>query len=101
MFGLSLSGLNVFLYKVNISAFQYKAAVHNIDAIRNLAKTAIAGIGQTGKTVTEERNEIKSGLDDILKYVMDMLKQRINDQIDALEDAKDAFVPTHSRPVLT
>lgn len=79
------------LAQLGLSEDQYKAAVHNIDAIRNLAKTAIAGIGQTGKTVTEELNEMKSGLDDILKYVMDMLKQRINDQIDALEDAKDAY----------
>lgn len=79
------------LAQLGLSEDQYKAAVHNIDAIRNLAKTAIAGIGQTGKTVTEELQEMKSGLDDILKYVMDMLKQRINDQIDALEDAKDAY----------
>lgn len=34
---------------------------------------------------------MKSGLEDILKYVMDMLKQRVEDQIDALEDMKDAY----------
>lgn len=62
---------------------QYQAALHNINAIRSLADSA-------GKTA-EELNNMKDGLDDILKYVMDMLKQRINDQIDALEDMKDAY----------
>lgn len=70
---------------------QYQAALHNINAIRSLADSAISGIGQTAGKTAEELNNMKDGLDDILKYVMDMLKQRINDQIDALEDMKDAY----------
>lgn len=70
---------------------QYQAALHNINAIRSLADSAVSGIGQTAGKTTEELNNMKDGLDDILKYVMDMLKQRINDQIDALEDMKDAY----------
>lgn len=70
---------------------QYQAALHNINAIRSLADSAVSGIGQTAGKTAEEQNNMKDGLDDILKYVMDMLKQRINDQIDALEDMKDAY----------
>lgn len=70
---------------------QYQAALHNINAIRSLADSAVSGIGQTAGKTAEELNSMKDGLDDILKYVMDMLKQRINDQIDALEDMKDAY----------
>lgn len=70
---------------------QYQAALHNINAIRSLADSAISGIGQVSGKTTEELNSMKDGLDDILQYVMDMLKQRINDQIDALEDMKDAY----------
>lgn len=70
---------------------QYQAALDNINAIRALADSAIHSIGQTADSVTDELNAMKDGVDDILKYVMDMLKQRINDQIDALEDMKDAY----------
>lgn len=70
---------------------QYQAALHNINAIRSLADSAVSGIGQTAGKTAEELNNMKDGLDDVLKYVMDMLKQRINDQIDALEDMKDAY----------
>lgn len=70
---------------------QYQAALHNINAIRSLADSAVSGIGQTAGKTAEELNNMKDGLDDILKYVMDMLKQRINDQIDALEDMKNAY----------
>lgn len=70
---------------------QYQAALNNINAIRSLADNAIRSIGQTSDSVTDELNNMKNGLDDILKYVMDMLEQQINDQIDALEDMKDAY----------
>lgn len=70
---------------------QYSAALHNIQALQSLANSAINGIGQVAGATTEELNNMKSGLDDILKYVMDMLKQKINDQIEALEDMKDAY----------
>ena len=70
---------------------QYAAAKHNIDAIRALANTAIGSIGKTAGAFTDTLSGMKSGLDDILKYVMDMLKQRVEDQIDALNDMKDAY----------
>lgn len=70
---------------------QYEAALHNINAIRSLAESAIQGIGKTANTTEDTLNEMKSGLDDILKYVMDMLRDRIERQIDALEEMKEAY----------
>lgn len=70
---------------------QYQAALKNINALRALADSACESIGQTANRVTNELEEMQSGLNDILDYVMDMLKQRIQDQIDGLEDMKDAY----------
>lgn len=70
---------------------QYQAALQNINAIRALADSAVQSIGKTTGGVTKELEEMQSGLTDILDYVMDMLKQRIQDQIDGLEDMKDAY----------
>lgn len=70
---------------------QYQAALKNINALRALTDSACESIGQTANRVTNELEEMQSGLNDILDYVMDMLKQRIQDQIDGLEDMKDAY----------
>ena len=70
---------------------QYQAALQNINAIRALADSAVQSIGKTVSGVTDELEDMQSGLNDILDYVMEMLKQRIQDQIDGLEDMKDAY----------
>lgn len=70
---------------------QYQAALRNINAIRAMADSAVQSIGKTVGGVTDELEEMQNGLNDILDYVMDMLKQRIQDQIDGLEDMKDAY----------
>ena len=63
---------------------QYAAALHNINAIRSLAKASVQSIG-------DETESMKKGVDDILKYVMEMLKQQVQDQIDALNEQKKAY----------
>lgn len=70
---------------------QYQAALRNINAIRAMADSAVQSIGKTVGGVTDELEKVQNGLNDILDYVMDMLKQRIQDQIDGLEDMKDAY----------
>ena len=70
---------------------EYQAALQNINAIRAMADSAVQSIGKTVGGVTEELEEMQDGLNDILDYVMDMLKQRIQEQIDGLEDMKDAY----------
>lgn len=94
-----------------LNGSQYQAALHNIQAIQTLAETAVAGIGQTAGAAAEkmdnlkkqlqdqkdaledlldELEDMKDGCDDLVKYVMDMLKDRIQQRIDALNDAKKA-----------
>lgn len=72
---------------LGLNSDQYEAALHNINAIRSIADNAVAGIGVVG----ENLDDMRGGLDDILKYVMDMIKQKINDQIDALEQMKKDY----------
>lgn len=76
---------------LDLGSEQYQAALHNINAIRALANSAIAGIGKVNGSYVDELNKMKDGLDDILQYVMDMLQQQVEDQIDALEDLKDSY----------
>lgn len=76
---------------LDLSDEQMEAALHNINAFRALGENAANGVGKAGETLTDQLKDMKSGIDDILKYVMDMLKQRIQNQIDALEDMKDAY----------
>lgn len=76
---------------LDLNGDQYQAALHNIQAIRSLAETAVSGIGQVVGGYADELNSMKDGLDDILDYVMDMLQDRVNQQIDALETMKDNY----------
>lgn len=76
---------------LNLSDAQYQAALHNINALRSLAVNAVTSIGQVTNAYTSELNDMKSGLDDILQYVMDMLEDNVKRQIDALEDLKDEY----------
>lgn len=68
---------------------QYEAALHNINAIRSLAENAIAGVDKLMDEISLD--DMKDGLDDIIKYTMDMLEDGIERQIDALEDLKDEY----------
>lgn len=70
---------------------QYAAALHNIQAIQSLGENAAQNIGKVTGSVVEELNKMKSGLDDLLKYVMDMLRDKIKRQIEDLEEMKDAY----------
>lgn len=76
---------------LDLSDDQFAAALHNINAIRSLADAAVAGIGKSAGAFADSLNEMKDGLDSILRYTMDMLRQRIEDQIDALEEQKSAY----------
>lgn len=94
-FGLAYAELELMHSMGDLNDSQYAAALHNIQAIEDLANTTVAGIGKVSGEYSEnlkkELENMKAGLDDILKYVMDMLKHRIQQQIDALEELKDAY----------
>ncbi len=94
-FGLAYAELELMHSLGELNDKQYEAALHNIQAIESLSNTAIESVGRVagefGEKTKEELNNMKSGLDDILKYVMDMLKHKIQQQVEALEDMKDAY----------
>lgn len=83
---LALAGLN---------GEQYAAAMRNINALRALSITAQKSIGQinkdTKKETLESLEEMQDGMENIVDYVMDMLADRLEQQIDALEDQKDQY----------
>lgn len=56
---------------LNLGSEQYQAALHNINALRAVADSAANGIGK----VSNELNDMRSGMEDFLQYVMDMLEQ--------------------------
>lgn len=91
---------------------QYQDALHNIEAMQNLADNAVANIGKATDAVAknleetrqrledtkkgledllDELEDIEDGAGDLIKYVMDMLKHRIKEQIGLLEDMKDKY----------
>lgn len=76
---------------LDLGSEQYQAALHNINAIRALANSAIAGVGKVNGSYTDELNKMKDGMDDLLQYVMDMLQHEVDEQIDALEDLKTSY----------
>ena len=76
---------------IGLSGDQYQAALHNINAMRALAENAIYGVTEMGGAASDSLEEMRDGVGDILEYVMAMLKQRVEDQIDALEEMKDSY----------
>ena len=90
------------LYAAGLSGDDYAAARRNIDNMRLLAENAVAGIGQVATTASKATSsasgkankalqEQKEALDDILKYVKEMIKQEIKDQVDALKEQQKAY----------
>lgn len=72
---LAMAGLN---------GDQYEAALHNINAIYSLAQNVKGGVGI-------DFDSMKSGVDDLVDYVMDMIRDQTQEQIDALEEMKDKY----------
>lgn len=66
---------------------QYVAAKHNVDAIFSL----LAGVNEQFDEYIDGLEEAKDITDKILKWTMDMLKKRVQDEIDDLEDLKDKY----------
>lgn len=69
---------------LGLDANQYQAALHNMQAMQSLAENAKLSVGI-------DFDSMKSGVDDLLDYVMDMVRDEVEEQIDALDDLKDKF----------
>ena len=62
----------------------YAQALYNINALRSLADNAMNGVGL-------DFEDSKDSIDDLFKYVEDMIKDEIDKQVDALEELKDKY----------
>lgn len=79
------------LAMLDLTPEQYEQALHNIDSMRDLANAAAAGVGKVAGEATKNVEEWSNALDDLIKYVIAMLQQRLDDYIESLEDLKDAY----------
>lgn len=76
---------------IGLDASEYKAAIKNINAYRALCDTVVNGIGKISGEMETSLNDMKKGLDDILQYTIEMIRKRTQEQIDDLEEMKDAY----------
>ena len=79
------------LASLDLTDDQFSAAVSRVNALRSLTQTAISGIGRTTGTVKKSQKEAHEGLQKILQLTQDMIKWENEQQIQALEDQKDAY----------
>ena len=63
---------------------QYQAALHNINALFSIAQNAVGSVGI-------DFDAMENGMSDLIDYVMDMVQDNVEHQIDALEDLKDKY----------
>lgn len=70
---------------------QYNAALQRINALRSLADVAVTSIGRVDNAAKEALEATSTALDDVLEYVKDMIKQEVENQVEALEDQIDRY----------
>lgn len=70
---------------------QYNAALQRINTLRSLADVAVTSIGRVDNAAKEALEATSTALDDILEYVKDMIKQEVENQVEALEDQIDRY----------
>ena len=70
---------------------QYNAALQRINTLRSLADVAVTSIGRIDNSAKEALQNTSDALDDILQYVKDMIKQEVENQVEALEDQIDRY----------
>lgn len=77
---------------LNLNGNQYNQLITNINKFRSIATTAVKSVRkQISTSVSGASTDYKSALDDVLKYVMDLIKYEHEQMVDALNDQKDAY----------
>ena len=83
--GLVYANLALTSSQYGWSQDMYQAALDNINAYYALAKNVKSWVD------ADDMDKMKDGFKDIIDYVIDMLEDQINRQIDDLEDLKDKY----------
>ena len=73
------------LQLLGLSDEQYNNALQRINAMRSLTDMAVTSIGRIDTSAKEALEETSTALEDLLKYVEEMIKQEVENQISALE----------------
>lgn len=80
------------LQLLGLNGEQYQNALTRINYLRSLADVAVTSIGKVEGAIEEARREAydaakeqADALDDLLKYVEDMIRQEVKDHVDALK----------------
>ncbi len=103
--GLVYAELELMRMMGDLNDSQYQAALHNIQTMQDLADNVINNIDKAAGSVAknlenmrkqledtlDELEEMQDGADNLVDYVMDMLKHRIQQQVDLLEEMKDKY----------
>lgn len=77
---------------LNLNGNQYNQLINNINKFRSIATTTVKTIRkQVRNSVQNETKDYKSALDDVLKFVEDLIKYEHEQMVDALEDQRDAY----------
>lgn len=76
---------------LELESEQYNHALKNINNLRALSDIAITSIGKMDEDLEETIKKQADALEDLLKYVEDMIKQEIKNQVDALKDQVDQY----------
>jgi hypothetical protein len=69
----------------------YARASTNLNNLRSLQESAISGIGKVSGSIRDDLKEQERGLNDLLGYVMDMIKWETNQSIDGIRNQIRAF----------
>lgn len=72
----------------NWSDTQYQAALKNIHTMNALANQAVANID---KTFGDESESMLDGMNDLIKFVIKMLEDEADKQIDKIKELRDAY----------
>lgn len=77
---------------LKLDGTQYDQLISNINKFRSIATTAVKSVRtQISTSVSGASTDYKSALDDVLKYVMDLIKYEHEQMVDALNDQADAY----------
>ena len=79
------------LQLLGLDSEQYGNALNRINALRSLSDVAITSIGKVDGAAKKMIQEQSDALSDLLKYVEEMIKQEVKNQVKALEDQVDAY----------
>ncbi len=77
--------------QLGLSSDMYKGAVEVIRNLQSLPNIVMGGIGNFSRSYSDELNDMKSGIDDIISYVQDMLTNRVEHLKDALEKLSEHY----------